>query len=86
MEDKLDTGIAELLERKAERDAAKKQRKEDRVEAGIINSLLIEREPSGLYYTRYALSGPVPEELKGKFTSKHRILEIASRRNIPVAA
>lgn len=84
MGDKLNTGISELLERKAEKVAAAKARKEQREEEGVVNALVIEREPTGLYFARYSLSGPMPEELRGRFTSKQRILDIAARRSIPV--
>lgn len=73
------------MERKAERQAAAKERKEERKEAGEVNLLYIEKEPSGLYYCRYS-RGPVPEELKGSFTHKQKILDICTRRNISVAS
>jgi hypothetical protein len=85
MADKLDTGISALLEKKAERVAARLDKKAERAEQGIVNSLIIDREPSGLYYARYSLAGNVPDELKGMFTHKSRIVDIATRRNIPLA-
>jgi hypothetical protein len=30
------------------------------------------------------MSGPVPDELKGLFTRRDRIIAIAQRRNIPI--
>ena len=72
------------MERKAERQAAAKERKEERKEAGEVNLLYIEKEPTGLYYCRYS-RGPVPDELKGTFTHKQKILDICTRRNIQVA-
>jgi hypothetical protein len=52
--------------------------------AGEVNSLVIEATPSGLYSVRYSMSGPVPDELKGLFTRRDRIIAIAQRRNIPI--
>ena len=76
--------LEDIMERKAERQAAARERKEERKENGDVNSLSIEREPTGLYYCRYT-RGPVPDELKGTFTHKQKILDICTRRNIPVA-
>lgn len=76
--------LENIMERKAERQAAAKERKEERKEGGDVNLLYIEKEPTGLYFCRYS-RGPVPEELKGLFTSKQKVLDICSRRNIQVA-
>ena len=73
----------EVMEKAAERKAALKERKEERKEAGDVNRLIIEQSPNGLYTCRYQ-RGPVPEELKGYFTHKHKVLDICNRRNIPV--
>lgn len=77
--------LDDIMERKAERQAAAQARKEERKESGDVNQLLIEKEPTGLYFCRYT-RGPVPEELKGMFTHKQKILDICTRRNIPVAS
>ena len=76
--------LDDIMERKAERDAAKKQRREERDEAGVVNKLVVDRTPSGLYWCRYSLSGPVPEALKGMFTHKKHIVTIAQEKNIPI--
>ena len=67
-----------------EKKQAAAERKAEREEQGIVNALVIDRTPSGLYSCRYKLSGPVPEALKGSFTRKDRILAIAKQRGIPV--
>lgn len=85
-DDKLDTGIAAIMERKAAKVARAEERKEEKKEAGVVNELVIERQPAGLYFCKYSQHGPVPDELKGLFTHKQRILDIASRRNIPLKA
>jgi hypothetical protein len=76
--------LEDIMERKAERQAAARERKEERKESNDVNTLSIEKEPTGLYFCRYT-RGPVPEELKGMFTHKQKILDICTRRNIPVA-
>ena len=76
--------LEEIVQKKAEKIEAAKERKEEQKEQGIINKLLIEMNPNGLFSVRYSFAGQVPEELKGLFTRKDRILAIANRRNIPV--
>lgn len=76
--------LEQIVQKKAEKIEAAKDRKEERKEQGIINKLIVEMSPTGLFYARYSLSGRVPDELEGLFTRKDRILAIAQRRNIPV--
>tara|TARA_R110000868_G_scaffold218220_4_gene468450 strand:- start:237 stop:506 length:270 start_codon:yes stop_codon:yes gene_type:complete len=83
--DDMSEALDKIVAKKAEKIQAAKERKEDRQEQGIINKLVIEMNPTGLFFARYSLSGQVPEELRGMFTRKDRILAIAERRNIPVA-
>ena len=73
-----------VMEKAAKQKQMAKERKEMRELAGEINSLVIEATPSGLYSVRYSMSGPVPDELKGLFTRRDRIIAIAQRRNIPI--
>lgn len=77
-------GLQAIQARHAAKKVAAAERKAEREEAGIVNKLLIERTPMGLYMCRYSMRGPVPDELKGFFTRKQRILDIAAKRNIPV--
>lgn len=79
-ESKLD----KMLEEKAIKKQAAKERKEERESQGIVNKLVIEMAPNGLYFVKYSLSGPVPEILKGMFTRKDRILALAKTKGIPV--
>jgi hypothetical protein len=79
-----ETNIDKVLQKAAEKKLAAKERKEERDESGIINKLCIDRTPDGLYSVRYSMRGQVPVELKGLFTRKERILEIAQRRNIQI--
>ena len=73
-----------VMEKAAKQKQMAKERKEMRELAGEVNSLVIEATPSGLYSVRYSMSGPVPDELKGLFTRRDRIIVIAQRRNIPI--
>jgi hypothetical protein len=73
-----------VMEKAAKQKQLIKERKEMRELAGEVNSLVIEATPSGLYSVRYSMSGPVPDELKGLFTRRDRIIAIAQRRNIPI--
>lgn len=76
----------DVMERAAERKAAAQARKIERAESGVVNALVIEQVPNGLYQCRYSQAGPVPEELKGLFTHKKKVLDICARRNIPVVS
>lgn len=76
--------IDKVLEEKAVKKQAAKERKEERESQGIVNKLVIEMAPNGLFFVKYSLSGPVPEVLKGMFTRKDRILALAKTKNIPV--
>jgi hypothetical protein len=76
--------LTQIVQNKAEKIEAAKERKEERKEQDITNKLIIETNPTGLFFARYSLSGRVPDELEGLFTRKDRILAIAQRRNIPV--
>jgi hypothetical protein len=73
-----------VMEKAAKQKQMVKERKEMRELSGEVNKLVIEATPSGLYSVRYSLSGPVPDELKGLFTRRDRIIAIAQRRNIPI--
>ena len=78
------TAYDKVMEKHQEKKLAARERKEEREESGIVNKLTIERTPMGLYQARYSMRGPVPDELKGLFTRKERILAIAKQRNIEV--
>jgi len=82
--DESKTLFNKVMEKHAEKKAKAEARKVEREEQGIVNKLVIDRTPSGLYTCRYSMHGPVPDELKGFFTRKERILAVAARRNIPV--
>lgn len=71
----LNTGIAELLAKKAERDDARKERRKERADKGEINYLQIERTEHGLYYARYTEGGNVPRCLDQYFTHKGKLLD-----------
>jgi hypothetical protein len=73
-----------VMEKHLEKKQSAKERKEERIESGIVNKLAIDRTPMGLYQARYTMRGQVPDELKGLFTRKERILAIAKLRNIEV--
>jgi hypothetical protein len=73
-----------VMQKTVEKKQAAKERKEEREEKGIVNKLVIERTSSGLYECRYSMRGQVPDELKGLFTRKDRILAIAKQRGIDV--
>jgi hypothetical protein len=84
MEDDKSTYDKVMEKHQAKKEAAK-ERKEERAESGIVNKLVIERTPMGLYSCRYSMRGQVPDELKGLFTRKDRILAICTQRSIEVA-
>jgi cell division protein FtsL len=78
------TAYDKVMEKAAEKKQAAKERKEERQESGIINKLVIEMTPVGLYQARYSMRGQVPDDLKGLFTRKERILTIAKEKGIEV--
>ena len=78
------TAYDKVMEKHQEKKLAAKERKEEREETGIVNKLAIDRTPMGLYQARYSSRGQVPDERKGLFTRKERILAIAKQRNIEV--
>jgi hypothetical protein len=78
------TSFEKVMEKAAEKKQAAKERKEERAELNIVNKLVIEMTPVGLYQARYSMRGQVPDELKGLFTRKDRILDIARQRGIEV--
>lgn len=80
MSEAVDRVMAKAVKQKQE----SKERKEERELAGEVNKLVIEVQPTGLYSVRYSLSGPVPDELKGLFTRKERIVAIADRRGLTI--
>jgi len=80
-ESNYDKVMAKAIEKKQ----AAKERKEEREAAGVVNELVIESTPNGLFTVRWALAGNIPAELKGWFTRKERILAIAKRLGKPVA-
>jgi hypothetical protein len=79
-----ENNLDKIMQKAAEKKQAAKERKEEREETGIVNKLCIDRTPDGLYSVRYSMRGQVPIELKGLFTRKDKILEIAQRRNIQI--
>lgn len=72
----LDTGIEEILARKAERVAAREERKKERADKGEVNKLILERNETGLYMVRYKAGGLPPESLRGYFTHKYKLLDM----------
>lgn len=78
------SAFEKVMERAAEKKQAAKERKEERAEMNIVNKLVIEMTPVGLYQARYSMRGQVPDDLKGLFTRKDRILDIARQRGIEV--
>lgn len=76
MDDAKDTGIAAILEKKAQKVAAKEERKKERADKGETNMLMLERDEFGLYYVRYTAGGLVPEVLRDKFTRKQVVLDV----------
>jgi hypothetical protein len=81
---KMSEAFDRVMQKAAEKKQVAKERKEEREESGIVNKLVIDRTPMGLYEVRYSMRGQVPTELKGLFTRKDRILAIAKSRGIEV--
>ena len=75
-----------VMQKHLEKKQAAAARKEQREADGVVNKLVIERTPMGLYSVRYSNSGPVPDELKGYFTRRDRIVTIAQRLGKPLEA
>lgn len=84
MSEDVKDAYTKVMEKHQAKKEAARERKEEKEAAGIVNELVIEMNPVGLYSVRYALRGNIPEELKGFFTRKDRILAICARKNIPV--
>lgn len=83
--DDVKTPYDKVMAKAAEKKQAAKERKEEREASGVVNELVIESTPNGLFTVRWALAGNIPTELKGWFTRKDRILAIAKRLGKPVA-
>ena len=71
MED-VKTTLDRVMEKKAEKQVKAAERKAEREEEGIVNHIIVEMLPHGLYKCRTE-RGPLPEVLKGSFTSIRRI-------------
>lgn len=84
MDESKKTAYDKVMEKAIAKKETAKERKYEREEAGIVNKLVIERTPAGLYTCHYALRGNIPDELKGFFTRKDRILNIARQRGIQI--
>jgi len=84
MSEDLKDAYDKVMAKAAEKKQAAKERKEQKEEEGIVNHLVVDMTPAGLYSVRYEFRGNIPEELKGFFTRKDRILNICARKNIPV--
>jgi hypothetical protein len=69
-----------IYARKAEKVQREKAREVEKKETGVVNTILVEYLPSGLYHCRYALGGPVPAEFEGAFTNQQRLVSLATRR------
>lgn len=65
-----------IYAKKEEKKQKAAERKADREENGIENKLVIERDNTGLFYLRYELGGPVPDVLRGKFTTLKSIQDV----------
>lgn len=76
MAGELNTGIEEILARKAERKVAAEERKKERADKGEVNKLLLERTDTGLYYVRYKAGGNPPESCRGFFTHKWKLFDV----------
>lgn len=70
-----DTVAAKTAKRveKQQRDAESKAQREEGI---FVNKLVIEREPTGLYFVRWAEGGVLPEVLQTKFTSIRKIEDV----------
>lgn len=58
---------------KQERDAEAKAQREEGI---FVNKLIIDREPTGLYFVRWSEGGVLPEVLQTKFTSIRKIEDV----------
>ena len=78
----MDTGIDQILARKAERQQRDKAAAVRREENGERQPVIIEKSITGLYTCRYE-KGVVPEPLRGMFTNIQSIYTVAKQRDIP---
>jgi hypothetical protein len=85
MDDSKKTAYDRVMEKSIAKKEAAKERKEEQEANGIVNKLIIDRTPMGLYECRYSMRGQVPDELKGLFTRKERIYAIVKARGIELA-
>lgn len=69
--------ISAFISKKLEDKSAKKEK--DKTREIIRKELIIERDLTGLYFTRYDGGGPIPEILKGKFTSIQKLEDTIKR-------
>ena len=78
-EKRMETGIAEILERKAQKKYEMSVKKME--DPQPKQPLLIERNATGLYYARYE-RGMVPNLCKGHFTHKSRLITLAKEAGV----
>jgi hypothetical protein len=82
MGDNVDNPDEKIREKYAARQEKQKERYETHkvAVASGEKKLVVERQPTGLYYVRFEGGGALPEELKGKFTSINVLKNVAERR------
>lgn len=66
------------VKRKEVKAAERKEAKAIEKQSQGENTLVVERDPGGLYWVRYKHQGIIPEALKGRFSSRFK-LEAAAR-------
>ena len=79
----MDTGIDYILEKLANKKLEQKT-KQIELDSREDNLLILEKNAVGLYTCRRSFGGTLPSELKGKFTSRNKILAICNQRGIKV--
>ncbi len=71
-----------IREKHAAKQAAKRAQYEEHKEAVATGTkkLEVNQTPEGLYWVRFEGGGPLPEELKCKFTSLYKLQQIVEKR------
>lgn len=65
--------ISEFLARKQLKKDTYKREREERIASGRVRDYIVSRDLSGLYFVRNDGGGPLPECLKGKFTTMQKL-------------
>lgn len=72
--------VADKTAKRVARQERQQEAKEQREQGQFINKLVIDREPTGLYFVRWSEGGALPEVLQTKFTSIRKIEDVVKQK------